>query len=97
METSATSEDLQILKARGVQGVIVNWPEDTYAAFNDSTVFINFLQAAKEADVNVIIGLKPGSSLKWFNTSETRNSEYADYYIWAKSKNGVEPPNNWVS
>lgn len=97
IETSATSEDLQILKAKGVQGVIVNYPEDTYSAFNDSKKFINFLQVAKAADVNVIVSLKPGSSSKWFNNSETRSTEYVDYYIWAKSRNGIEPPNNWVS
>lgn len=92
MDTSATKSELQELKASGIQGVIIPGPLDTYAPINDSTDLIDFLKRAKEADVNVIVELKPGSSKKWFD-----DFAYFDYYIWAKSKSEGEYPNNWVS
>lgn len=92
VDVATTKSELEELKVKGIQGVIVPGPTDTYASVNDSSDFIDFLKRAKESDVNVIVELKPGSSRKWFN-----NSAYQDYYIWAHSKSVDVAPNNWVN
>ncbi|KAK4884377.1 hypothetical protein RN001_000648 [Aquatica leii] len=101
LEADATTDELKQLKENGLQGVIVSWPEDVYVPVNESTKFLTFLQRAKDAEINVIVDLKIGSSSKWFSRAENEE-EYEDFYIWGAPKpaddNGRPmPPNNWKS
>lgn len=91
---------LKQIKKNGIQGVIINWPLDTYVQFNENNTVAKLLSFAKNESVNVIIELEPGSSEVWFQQSEEGNLNYEGYYIWKSPKRTnndkiPEPPNNW--
>lgn len=105
IDYSITDEELSDLKTEGVTGVIVDWPEDAYAAASDSPAtagFDDLLRRVEAAGLNAIVDLKPATSSAWFARSEGREAAYADYYVWRAggsfNASGVaEPPNNWLS
>lgn len=81
---------------KNIQGIIVQWPADTYANLEDSPEVLKLIKAANEQGTNVIIELEPSISTVWFEASENKDPNYDDYYIW-KSGDSSTPPNNWIS
>lgn len=64
------------------------------AAFDD------LRKNTKKKGMKLILDFIPnytGKTHQWFNKSETRDADYADYYIWADGKSSTSPPNNWVT
>lgn len=94
-------EDIKSLD-KNIQGVIVTWPGDAYAEFDESHDVVKIIKQAKDQGVNVIIDLNPATSYVWFESSEDRNNSWSDYYIWKPAKNSAnggppEAPNNWLN
>lgn len=94
---------MQQLKDKGIQGVIITWPNDAYKPVAEMDSFVGLLESGKNVDINVIVDLKPGVSSTWFDQSEKEGEEgvYSDYYIWGpaayNSSGALIEPNNWVS
>ena len=57
------------------------------------------ISEAQKRDIKIIMDLVINHTSKdheWFQKSRDKNSEYRDYYIWRKGKDGKRP-NNWTS
>lgn len=94
-------EDLKMHKDNHVKGLIIDWPEDTYASLDDNHRIVQLLNKSKEIKIPIIIGLTAGISSKWFDDSE-KQTNFDNYYVWKMSRGRNEsgvpiPPNNWIS
>ncbi|GJQ78317.1 hypothetical protein Trydic_g22153 [Trypoxylus dichotomus] len=99
VDTKITTDELKTLKSRGIKGVIADWTFDALKSLDESPDFKNLLQKAKDADVELIVGVEPGTSSLYFNDSEAKDDAYVNYYIWKSNPKGnsTEPPNNWLT
>lgn len=93
---------LKVLKENRIEGVIVNWPRDTYDLHDIQNVVGKLLNQINLLGINAIVSLNPGTSSMWFERSEGKDDKYDNYYIWSDGKghnasgNSI-PPNNWVT
>ncbi|KRT85530.1 hypothetical protein AMK59_1880, partial [Oryctes borbonicus] len=99
VNTKITTDELKTLKSRGINGVIADWTLDALKTLDDSADFKSLLQKAKDADIDLIVGIEPGTSSLYFNDSEAKDDTYVNYYIWQNNPKGnsTEPPNNWLT
>ncbi len=74
--------------------------------FGDLTTFKKLLDEAHKRDMKVVMDLVVNHSSdehEWFKEgAKSKDNPYHDYYFWrdgrgGNSKNGTNPPNNWVS
>jgi len=96
VDTLVSESDMKSFEKAGARGFIVPYPQDTYESLNKSKEFVEFLQNAKKNKFNVIVELSPSTSSRWFDQSENKDEDFADYYIWSP-KDGPELINNWLS
>src|SRR3954465_12094300 len=70
-------------------------------AFGSLDAFDRLLKALHTAGIRVILDLVPNHTANdhaWFTeSSSSRNSAKADWYIWADAAENGGPPNNWLS
>ncbi|XP_076749048.1 alpha glucosidase 2 [Xylocopa sonorina] len=77
--------------------------KDINPRFGTKTDLENLMSKAKKLGLKVILDLVPNHTSdehEWFKKSVNKDGNYTDYYIWVnctKTKDGVTPPNNWVS
>lgn len=69
--------------------------------FGSLDEFDHLLEALHAADIRLILDLVPNHTADdhaWFvESSSSRNSAKADWYIWADAAENGGPPNNWLS
>ncbi|KAI4469053.1 alpha-amylase family member [Holotrichia oblita] len=94
-----TADELKTLKSRGFKGVIADWPLDSLQTVDDSPDFQSLLKKAKDAGIEIIVGIEPGTSTLHLNDSEAKDDAYVNYYIWRNHAKGntTESPNNWLT
>ncbi|MCK1735650.1 DUF3459 domain-containing protein [Bradyrhizobium sp. 138] len=70
-------------------------------AFGSLEEFDGLLEALHAADIRLVLDLVPNHTADdhtWFvESSSSRNSAKADWYIWADPAENGGPPNNWLS
>ncbi|QOZ65857.1 alpha-amylase family glycosyl hydrolase [Bradyrhizobium arachidis] len=70
-------------------------------AFGDLDAFDRLLTALHARDIRLILDLVPNHTADdhaWFvDSSSSRDSAKADWYIWADAAENGGPPNNWMS
>ena len=69
--------------------------------FGTMADFERFVEEAHKRGLRVIMDLVLNHTSEehpWFRDArQSKDSEYRDYYIWAKPRTGRNPPNNWGS